>query len=112
DALNGDPYLNHTLHEFGHALGLAHEHQRADVNANCTEPNYGGGVTSYLTPYDRASVMHYQFVSCHIDGNYGISGLSYYDRLAVHVLYPEDQRVAEYAGHTVIHGSEALVLRA
>jgi Helix-hairpin-helix domain len=25
------PYLNHTLHEFGHALGLSHEHLRHDV---------------------------------------------------------------------------------
>ncbi len=32
------PYLDHTLHEFGHALGLAHEHARTDVNVpGCTE---------------------------------------------------------------------------
>src|SRR5262249_13145717 len=31
DPWNGTPYLNHTLHEFGHALGLSHEHQRADI---------------------------------------------------------------------------------
>lgn len=31
DGAGGIPYLNHTLHEFGHALGLAHEHLRNDV---------------------------------------------------------------------------------
>ena len=31
DGANGVPYLNHTLHEFGHALGLSHEHDRDDV---------------------------------------------------------------------------------
>ncbi len=31
DGAGGVPYLNHTLHEFGHALGLRHEHERNDV---------------------------------------------------------------------------------
>lgn len=26
------PFVNHTLHEFGHALGLGHEHERLDVD--------------------------------------------------------------------------------
>lgn len=34
DGASGVPYLNHTLHEFGHALGLAHEHLRNDVDRN------------------------------------------------------------------------------
>lgn len=108
----GDPYLNHTLHEFGHALGLTHEHERADVNAGCTEKGYGGNATSYLTPYDRNSVMHYQFTSCGINGNYDNTGLSYDDRLSVHILYPEAQMVAEYAGRTVLRTTEPLVLEA
>src|SRR5215831_16863189 len=51
------PYLNHTLHEFGHALGLAHEHSRADANAPCTEAGYRGSLTSYITTYDRAPAV-------------------------------------------------------
>jgi len=108
----GNPYLNHTLHEFGHALGLAHEHERADVNAGCTEKGYGGSLISYLTPYDRASVMHYRFTSCGINGNYDNTGLSYDDRLSVHILYPEAQMVDEYAGRTVLRTTEPLVLEA
>ncbi|MCI5160527.1 MAG: hypothetical protein D3917_00580, partial [Candidatus Electrothrix sp. AX5] len=34
----GTAWLNHTLHEFGHALGLSHEHTRADENAHCVNP--------------------------------------------------------------------------
>jgi hypothetical protein len=112
DPWTGDPYLNHTLHEFGHALGLGHEHERADVNAGCTEQGYGGSATAYLTPYDRHSVMHYRFTSCGINGNYDNTGLSYYDRLSAHILYPEAQMVAEYSGRTVLHTAEPLVLEA
>jgi hypothetical protein len=32
DGAGGVPYTNHTLHEFGHALGLSHEHVRNDVD--------------------------------------------------------------------------------
>ena len=75
---NGTRWLNHTLHEFGHALGLSHEHARSDANdSSCTESGYGGSAnTGFMTPYDRKSVMHYQFLSCGIHGNYDHTGLS------------------------------------
>ncbi len=112
DPWNATPYRNHTLHEFGHALGLSHEHQRPDANAGCTEPGYGGGGTAGLmTPYDRNSVMHYKFASCGINGNYDHTGLSAWDRLALHIMYPEDVRVAEFTGKTVVKVGEPLVLR-
>jgi hypothetical protein len=112
DGQNGVPYLNHTLHEFGHALGLAHEHERNDVNAGCIEPGYGGSAsTGFVTPYDRYSVMHYKFVSCGINGNYDYTGLSAWDKLALHIMYPEDSLAAEYVGTMVIPQGSTLRLQ-
>ena len=111
DPWNATPYLNHTLHEVGHALGLAHEHARKDVDHSiCNAANFGGNATSYLTTYDRYSVMHYKFASCGINGNYDYTGLSDRDRLAVHILYPEDVQVAEFVGTTVVTTNANLVL--
>lgn len=104
DPWNDTPYRNHTLHEFGHALGLSHEHERAD--ATCPGP--GPISTGYLTPYDKASVMHYQFLACGVDGNYANTGLSYYDRLSVRILYPESGRPAQIVGRkTLLAGQTA-----
>jgi hypothetical protein len=114
DPWNATPYLNHTLHEFGHALGLAHEHERSDVDRSiCSASGFGGTISSgLLTPYDKDSVMHYQFLSCGINGNYDYNGLSVGDQLGVHILYPEDDRVAEFVGTTVIRTSDTLSLEA
>jgi hypothetical protein len=168
------PFVNHTLHEFGHALGLSHEHARRDVlkdrvleyldripNIDATEaqtlydagersvawiaepkrplaelqaipgfaseaaakqlradaaataaPDYGGGGTSYITPYDPLSVMHYTWTELQAiaPGNYANTGLSAYDRLALHILYPEDAKVAELIGKRVLRTGETLSL--
>ncbi|MCY1023616.1 hypothetical protein [Pyxidicoccus sp. MSG2] len=108
----GVPWKDHSLHEFGHAMGLAHEHVRDDVDsATCTASGYGGSASSgHLTPYDRYSVMHYQFLACGIHGNYGHAGLSTWDQLALHILYPEPVRVAELVGRRVIRTTEPLNL--
>ncbi len=113
DPWNSTPYLNHTLHEFGHALGLAHEHERTDVDRTiCNTPTFGGSLsTGFMTPYDRFSVMNYQFPSCGINGNYDNSGLSDWDRLAVHILYPEALQVAEFVGTTVVRTTDTIRLR-
>lgn len=117
----GTPWLNHTLHEFGHALGLAHEHARADENAGCVytgHDEYHKVLTGYITPYDKNSVMHYRFwphevPSCsgQTGTNYSNDGFTAYDRLALHIMYPEDVRVAEFTGKTVVKVGEPLVLR-
>lgn len=112
DGADGVPYLNHTLHEFGHALGLRHEHERTDVDTSlgCTDAWFGGNGTSFLTRYDRRSVMHYKSASCAINGNYDNTGLSDLDQLAMHILYPEDLRVAEFIGTTVVAAGTRVTL--
>ena len=170
------PFINHPLHEFGHALGLSHEHERLDVRkdvvltlfqkidgVDATEaqaiydagyrnvawiggtavsdlqkipgfttvaaatalkdnaqkadkagvPIYGGGAAFFMTPYDPLSVMHYTWPDAIMSfavGNYGNSGLSGYDRLALHILYPEANRVAELVGRRVLRTGESLNL--
>ena len=114
DGAGGVPYLNHALHEFGHALGMRHEHERNDVDRTlgCTEPNFGGDASSgFLTRYDRLSVMNYMFPSCGINGNYDYTGLSELDRLSFHILYPEDNLVAEFVGTTVVPNPHHIILQ-
>lgn len=110
DPWSSDPYLNHTLHEFGHAVGLRHEHERADADLNCTEASYGGNATAYITDYDELSVMHYKYTSCGVNGNYDTDGFSPMDQLGLHVLYPEAVKVAEFEGKTVIQVGQTLSL--
>ncbi len=61
------------VHEFGHAIGLQHEHARTDNNGTCEyskgEQIADDGDTDYITPYDDQSVM------CYCSGHSRLSAL-------------------------------------
>jgi hypothetical protein len=70
------------IHEFGHAIGFAHEQNRHDSPGECRELRQGTDGDLLLTPYDVNSVMNY------CNPKYNNAGeLSASDILAVQVLY-------------------------
>ena len=120
-----DYYLNHTLHEVGHRLGLEHEWDRTDApchkgtmanGATVKMADYRGtAVTSapmvFMTPFDPRSVMMYRLPACNSPGNLASTGFSDLDRLALRILYPEDVRVAEVDGLRVVRAGAWMQLR-
>jgi hypothetical protein len=70
------------VHEFGHAIGFAHEQNRPDKPGECQDPAQGSNGDLLLTPYDPNSVMNYCNKKYNNDGE-----LSALDKDAVQQLY-------------------------
>jgi hypothetical protein len=70
------------VHEFGHALGFAHEQNRPDTPGECDQPAQGPNGDKLLTPWDKDSVMNY------CNAKYNNEGLlSKFDIVAVEYIY-------------------------
>jgi hypothetical protein len=70
------------VHEFGHAVGFAHEQNRPDATLQCHSLAQGGNGDVLLTPFDPSSAMNYCNRHWNNDGK-----LSDLDKKAAQELY-------------------------
>ncbi|QSQ20116.1 VCBS repeat-containing protein [Pyxidicoccus parkwayensis] len=79
------------VHEFGHALGFAHEQNRPDRPSTCTEPAQGSNGNLMIGAWDLQSVMNY----CNPNWN-GNGQLSATDIAGVVQLYRDVPRTQQF----------------
>ncbi|MBB4218870.1 hypothetical protein FHT79_006092 [Rhizobium sp. BK212] len=69
------------VHEFGHAIGFAHEQNRPDAPGECAVRHQGSNGDVLLTPYDPNSIMNYCSPEWNNDGELSeldIKGVQYF----------------------------------
>ena len=73
------------IHEFGHALGIAHEHNRPDTDRSlCTDAPQGTNGDVIIGAFDNSSIMNYCFNSSYNNA------LSTTDRATINTMYPKN----------------------
>jgi hypothetical protein len=92
-----------SIHEFGHALGLAHEMNRPDNNGKCDfDQTYGQGFEdAYMVgKYDEFSIMNYCFNEKVLKENSTI-GLSSDDINVLRMLYQTNEENMNQSGQKI-----------